>query len=142
MSSVREIGLEKRDGYDVGRDPRTMSVTDLSEAGHDRISRGKAMRIKCLDCCGDSANEVRLCVAVDCALWPFRMGTDPWRAPVSEARMEHARQMGMKRAAERSTPLNGKGNPSALPVQAPTLPNGIPAEKSKENRWGNPKGGK
>ena len=53
MSSVREIGLEKRDGYDVGRDPRTMSVTDLSEAGHDRISRGKAMRIKCLDCCGD-----------------------------------------------------------------------------------------
>jgi len=142
MSGVREIGLEKRDGYDVGRDPREMSVAEFSEVGHDRISRGKAMRVKCLDCCGDSANEVRLCVAVDCALWPFRMGTDPWRAPVSDARREHARQMGMKRAAERSTPLNSKGNPSASPIQAPTLPNGTAAEKSKDNRWVNPEGAK
>ena len=142
MSGASKIGLEKRDGYDVGRDPREMSVAEFSEAGHDRISRGKAMRIKCLDCCGDSANEVRLCVAVDCALWPFRMGTDPWRAPVSDAQREHSRKLGLKRAAERSTPLNGNGNQSALPVQAPTLPNGIPAEKSKENRWGTPEGAK
>jgi hypothetical protein len=39
----------------------------------------KAFREKCLDCCCGNATEVRKCVAVDCALWPFRMGTNPFR---------------------------------------------------------------
>ena len=39
----------------------------------------KAIRAKCLDCCCGNAAEVRKCVAVDCALWPFRMGTNPFR---------------------------------------------------------------
>jgi hypothetical protein len=39
----------------------------------------KAIREKCLDCCCGNASEVRKCVAVDCALWPFRMGTNPFR---------------------------------------------------------------
>src|ERR1700704_5165854 len=39
----------------------------------------KAIREKCLDCCCGNAAEVRKCVAVDCALWPFRMGTNPFR---------------------------------------------------------------
>ena len=38
----------------------------------------KAIRAYCLDCAGRPA-EVRKCVAVDCALWPFRMGTNPFR---------------------------------------------------------------
>jgi hypothetical protein len=39
----------------------------------------KAIREKCVDCsCGDTS-EVRKCVAVDCALWPFRMRTNPFR---------------------------------------------------------------
>jgi len=131
MSGVREIGLEKRDGYDFGRDPREMSPADLSGAGHERISRGKAMRLKCLDCCNDSPTEVRLCTAVDCPLWPFRMGTDPWRAPVSDARREHGRQMGLKTAAERSNPLTDNGYPSASSIRAPTLPEATPVRFSK-----------
>jgi hypothetical protein len=39
----------------------------------------KAIREKCLDCCCANAAEVRKCMAVDCALWPFRMGTNPFR---------------------------------------------------------------
>jgi hypothetical protein len=39
----------------------------------------KAIREKCLDCCCGNAAEVRKCVAIDCALWPFRMGTNPFR---------------------------------------------------------------
>jgi hypothetical protein len=39
----------------------------------------RAIREKCLDCCCANAAEVRKCVAVDCALWPFRMGTNPFR---------------------------------------------------------------
>ena len=39
----------------------------------------KAIREKCLDCCCGNAAEVRKCVATDCALWPLRMGTNPFR---------------------------------------------------------------
>ena len=39
----------------------------------------KAIREKCLDCCCGSPSEVRKCVATDCAIWPFRMGANPFR---------------------------------------------------------------
>lgn len=39
----------------------------------------KAIRAKCLDCCGDNAQEVRLCTAPNCALYPFRLGKNPYR---------------------------------------------------------------
>ena len=39
----------------------------------------KAIREKCLDCCCGNAAEVRKCVADDCALWPYRMQTNPFR---------------------------------------------------------------
>lgn len=37
----------------------------------------KAIRLKCLDCCFGQINEVRLCPAEDCSLWPYRMGHNP-----------------------------------------------------------------
>ena len=39
----------------------------------------KAIRCFCLDCCGDSAAAVKECTAKDCALYPFRLGTNPYR---------------------------------------------------------------
>lgn len=39
----------------------------------------KAIREKCLDCCCGSATEVNLCTITDCALYPFRMGKNPYR---------------------------------------------------------------
>ncbi len=39
----------------------------------------KAIRAKCLDCCGGQAKEVRLCPCVDCALYPYRFGRNPNR---------------------------------------------------------------
>ena len=38
------------------------------------ISRAKAIREKCIDCCGGSRAEVRLCPSVKCALFPYGMG--------------------------------------------------------------------
>ena len=38
----------------------------------------KAIREKCLDC-NNTANEVKLCPCVDCALYPFRLGKNPFR---------------------------------------------------------------
>ena len=39
----------------------------------------KAIRLKCLDCCCGSQNEVKLCACEDCALYPFRYGKNPFR---------------------------------------------------------------
>ena len=37
----------------------------------------KAIRAKCLDCCCDSAYEVKNCTIHDCELYQFRMGQNP-----------------------------------------------------------------
>lgn len=42
----------------------------------ERITRGKAIRLKCLDCCCGSTVEVRLCENRKCPLWRFRMGRE------------------------------------------------------------------
>jgi hypothetical protein len=65
-------------------DPREMSIEALAGVGHEKISATKAIRAKCLDCCGDNAAEVRRCHIVDCSLWPFRMGSSPFRPKLSE----------------------------------------------------------
>ena len=39
----------------------------------------KAIRAYCLDCCLESAKEVKLCPAEGCSLHPFRMGHNPNR---------------------------------------------------------------
>ena len=39
-----------------------------------------AIRRKCLDCCCGDRSEVRRCHLTNCALWPFRMGRNPFRA--------------------------------------------------------------
>ncbi len=38
----------------------------------------KAIRKKCLDCSCDSYKEVELCFDNTCALYPFRMGKNPF----------------------------------------------------------------
>jgi len=41
-----------------------------------RISRAKAIRLKCLDCCAYQSAEVRLCTSYACPLWRYRMGKE------------------------------------------------------------------
>lgn len=42
----------------------------------ERVSRSKAIRLKCLDCCAGQAAEVRKCPVAGCPLWRFRMGKE------------------------------------------------------------------
>jgi len=37
-----------------------------------------AIRAKCLDCCVGQAKEVRLCTVIDCPLYSFRFGENPF----------------------------------------------------------------
>ena len=34
----------------------------------------EAIRLKCLDCCNNSKNEVKLCPIVKCPLYSYRLG--------------------------------------------------------------------
>jgi len=78
-SGLLEISPYRADeGEPVGKIP--------SEVPSDFLSRYygaknplMAIREKCLDCCCGSPSEVRKCVATDCALWPFRIGINPFR---------------------------------------------------------------
>lgn len=36
----------------------------------------KAIRAKCVDCCGDMKNEVLYCETCECPLYPFRLGVN------------------------------------------------------------------
>lgn len=46
------------------------------------LSPLKAIRAKCIDCCCGNQQEVRLCPAEDCPVWPYRMGHNPNRKGV------------------------------------------------------------
>jgi hypothetical protein len=105
MKQRRQIGFERHVGFDVDRDPRSMSAADLVQLGPARVSPLRALRLKCLDCCNGSAQEVRLCTAIDCPSWPFRMGKNPWRAPLgAEAHAQRAATMNRNRASALTAP--------------------------------------
>lgn len=42
----------------------------------ERITRGKAIGLKCLDCCCGNSGEVRRCPTTNCPLWRYRMGNE------------------------------------------------------------------
>jgi hypothetical protein len=46
-----------------------------------RLRPLQAVRRKCMWCCCNSANEVSLCPADECELWPFRFGKNPIGGP-------------------------------------------------------------
>ena len=46
----------------------------VKKAKEKRMSPLKAIRARCLDCVCYQTNEVAKCGAIDCPLYPFRMG--------------------------------------------------------------------
>lgn len=61
-----------------GRDSRKMTVAELNALGHEKSPLLKIIRAKCLDC-AHSESEVRKCTGITtCALWPYRMRTNPF----------------------------------------------------------------
>ncbi|WP_035873268.1 hypothetical protein [Cucumibacter marinus] len=71
----------------IGRHPDQVVLADLKAIGP--TSPIKAIRAKCIDCSGGNASEARKCTATGCALWPFRMGKNPfWGKGASEPSAE------------------------------------------------------
>jgi hypothetical protein len=79
-----ETSAAKADaGFKVGKLPGSIDLRDLRALGHPE-SPIKAIRSKCLDCSAGNDAEVRKCVAIGCALWPFRMGVNPFYGKAAE----------------------------------------------------------
>jgi hypothetical protein len=56
-----------------------MSAPQCFEAsGHAKRPLLKVIREKCIDCSGGSLAQVRRCPVQRCALWPYRMGRNPF----------------------------------------------------------------
>jgi hypothetical protein len=93
-------------GETEGLEPHEMPRSLLAEIGHVQMPLLKVIRAKCLDC-SQSTSEVRRCTAVDCALWPYRTGSNPFRAERSEAQKAAALQAGQR--LHRSKPTAAEG---------------------------------
>ena len=49
----------------------------------------KAIRKKCLDCTCNQYEEIRYCTAVDCPLYPYRMGRRPDKSTIDALKSSH-----------------------------------------------------
>lgn len=76
-----------------------------------RVSRGRAIRLKCSECMGgrqgemprgEVAKAIDECGSVACSLWPFRLGNDPWRSEPTPAQVD-ARKAAGERFAQKCT---------------------------------------
>ena len=80
----------------------------LHEPAEPITSPLKAIRANCVDCMGGHARLVSSCELVDCPLWPYRMGKNPFhtRKMTDEQRQRLVDQG--KRAAAEKTVSNGR----------------------------------
>lgn len=53
----------------------------LTSEKQPRLAMSAAIRLKCLDCCGNLANEVRECTCYNCPLWSVRFGAGYFPVP-------------------------------------------------------------
>ena len=54
----------------------------------ERITRGKAIRLKCLDCCCGNSAEVRRCPSTECPLGRYRMCSEKKDAELMDTDLE------------------------------------------------------
>ena len=74
------------------------TVTGYDFREDETLQRARAIRMKCLECCGGNSAEVRRCEISDCTLWPWRSGSRP--APNGQEGLD--RGLESRSGAERS----------------------------------------
>ena len=100
--------FKKYDGTDHGPDREEKrylkSKATIKEMYQGKqLNKTEAIRAFCIDCCGGSRNEVYLCPSRDCALYPYRLKTNPWLKEASLKQKEAARNNMAKLRASQDT---------------------------------------
>jgi hypothetical protein len=88
------------------------------ELGHEARPVLDAIREKCFDCSGASWREVKLCRSTACALYPFRLGSNPWRREPSDEQREAASRR-MIAVRNRPNPIGGNGGDGSAGTEVP-----------------------
>jgi len=81
MTGKRHLIVEN--GEVIGMHPADVTPELWAKLPHHKRALTSVIREKCMDCSHTFA-EVRKCVAAHCPLWPYRMGTNPFRKEISE----------------------------------------------------------
>jgi hypothetical protein len=55
--------------------------TTITTVGHVPRPLLAVIKLKCEDCCCGQRSEVAKCTATGCALWPYRLGRNPFAKP-------------------------------------------------------------
>ena len=76
----------------LGKDPRTVPISELEKAEHTAKPLAKVIREKCLDCTVFQKGEVRRCHITNCPLWPYRMGVNPFTSAKLKASKDKEEQ--------------------------------------------------
>lgn len=77
--------------------------TEIEEENPKVMTPMKAIRAKCLDCCGGQYSEVKMCPCTNCPLYDFRLGKNPNRKPrnLTDEQREALRERARKAQAAR-----------------------------------------
>jgi hypothetical protein len=98
-----KLVVRNPDGSTEGEHPRDADVDVIREIQRPTPLL-RVIRAKCLDCSGGVESEVRKCTAIGCALWPYGMASNPFRAP-REMTPEQREAGAARLAAARISPL-------------------------------------
>ena len=85
----------------IGRDPRKVPAEAFAQAGLEGNPLLRVIRARCLDCVAGQEVEIRKCVLITCPNWPYRLGSNPFRA-AREITDEQREQMAVSLAKARS----------------------------------------
>jgi len=71
----------------------------------DRVIKNpvKVIRAHCIDCSGGSPTEADNCSCVNCNLWPWRKGKNPYRKEMTEEQKVALRERALARGFGQST---------------------------------------
>ena len=67
-----------RQSFCESTNPRKHSTKLLKQAGRKKTSPLKAIKAHFRECCGENNVEALKCVAIQCPLYLYQAGTDPW----------------------------------------------------------------
>src|SRR5262245_23704339 len=80
-----------------------------------RLTPLRAIRAKCIDCCGGSRSEASKCTARHCDLWLFRLGKKHDRPPRTKKQQRASQKAGQRLAALARTKKSSCPDPSHRP---------------------------
>lgn len=72
--------------------PKDMDVDSLKALGHEKQPILRVIRRTCLSCTNGYLAEIRHCPVTDCPLWPYRMGSNPFRT-VTEGQRQAGKRL-------------------------------------------------